>query len=142
MILRNIKNNEKMNITKSTDISLMPQYLKKDMKSNQNAILSEKEIINKMNYQRYLKELFELDERSPYTLIWDNTTKSYSKVLWKTIWEEREEREREEKETKWNNTLQKIENMLLDKLEREKPWLLEDMNNEQEKLKFVREYYS
>jgi hypothetical protein len=41
------------------------------------------------NYQAYLKAMYELDERSPYTYVWDSKTNSYTRVDWETVWAER-----------------------------------------------------
>ena len=124
---------------------LIPQYLRSDFKDcidKQKAIELKNQEQNKINYQNYLKELYELDERSPYTLIWNDVEKTYSKVLWKTIWQQREEKEQQEAEERWNRTIQNMEQMLLNKLEREKPWLFDDIYSEEQKMNIVRNYFS
>ncbi len=123
------KNSNKKSIDNQfTEKQYIPDYMKPSFNGHLVQQRLTSECNAKQNYENYLKELYELDERSPYTLVWDDYSKTYSKVTWRSIWEERERKEQEENELRWEQTLQRIENMMLEKLEREKPWLFENNN--------------
>ena len=122
------------------DKTYIPHYMKPEFKERQLLKLEINEKQSKENYQNYLRDLYELDERSPYTYIWNDMTKNYSKVFWRTIWEERERIRLEEDERKWQETQNRFENMMLDKLERDKPWLFEDVYSDDDKRKILKKY--
>ncbi len=120
---------------------LIPNYMTPEFQQQQKAKLELQQLQAQINYKNYLRDLYELDERSPFTYIWNDMDKTYTKVLWRTIWEERERIQNEENEKKWEQTLHRIENMMMDKLEREKPWLFEDVHTEEDRKKLLRKYY-
>lgn len=111
----------------------IPSYITTQFKQKQRlkAQLSEKTA--KENYDNFVRELFDLDERCSFTYIWNDSNKTYSKVLWKTMWEEREKKVQKESELRWQEIMNRIENRILDKLENEKPWLFEEAKDDMEK---------
>lgn len=71
------------------------------------------------NYQKYINAMYELDERSPYTYVWDPSTDNYFKVDWEVKWAVYDSLW----ECKAKQTFQKIKQMFDEKVEQEKPWL-------------------